>query len=127
MISLGVEDVLIDPDPDPLALRRALKLTCFSWELSVQRMEQALIDGPAEIPEEERNAVVRQHSKLLWEDIPCALMLHFPTINKHLAEDSHGVDRYRYVRRFQSKHEVLKATDDQGSPCVIKCLSKSEM
>merc|ERR1719203_2150209 len=86
MLATGVDDVFMDPDPEPRALWRAINLARSSFDLNVRRMQLMLDDEPDPVTPEDMRMIQSQHQRLLWESIPRALMPHFAHLDRKLFE-----------------------------------------
>merc|ERR1719469_387467 len=77
MLATGADDVLMNPKPEPDALRRTIFLARSVWQLNVRRM-QLMLEAEAEpVSKEEMRQLESQHRRLLWDSIPRALMPNF--------------------------------------------------
>lgn len=125
MLATGVDDVFMDPDSEPSALRRTINLARATWELNVQRMQLMLDAEPDPVTPESMRVLQTQHQRLLWESIPRVLMPHFAPLDRNLVETGDTVGNYRLSGRFETvSGTVLQAVDDRGSPAAIKVIDK---
>lgn len=128
MLATGVDDVFMDPDPEPQALRRAINLARATWELNVRRMQLMLDAEPDPVTPESMRVIQHRHQRLLWESIPRVLMPRFAHLDKKLPETSHSVGNYRLLRRFETvAGTVLQALNKDNSPAAIKVIDKAKV
>mmetsp|Transcript_6772 Transcript_6772/g.16965 ORF Transcript_6772/g.16965 Transcript_6772/m.16965 type:complete len:498 (-) Transcript_6772:130-1623(-) len=125
MLATGVDDVFMDPDTEPQALRRTINLARATWELNVQRMQLMLDAEPDPVTPESMRLLQTQHQRLLWESIPRVLMPHFAPLDRNLPETGQSVGNYRLLRRFETcSGTVLQAADNRNNSAAIKVIDK---
>lgn len=125
MVSLGFDDVLIDPSHETAELLRSISLARTLWNCNVRRMEHMLSSEPEHISQEEADGLETHHGDLLWESMLRALIPHFPPLNPELVESPTTVDRYRNLRRRSVDSEnMLFGMDEQNITRAIKVIRK---
>mmetsp|Transcript_115166 Transcript_115166/g.311242 ORF Transcript_115166/g.311242 Transcript_115166/m.311242 type:complete len:526 (-) Transcript_115166:48-1625(-) len=69
----------------------------------------------------------QQLHKLLWADIPSALLRHFPRPDPELQESEHQVGPYTLLKRetFDDKSIIIKAKSESGSRSILKMTDKA--
>jgi len=128
MLATGVDDVFMDPDTEPQALRRTINLARATWELNVRRMQLMLDAEPDPVSPENMRVLQTQHQRLLWESIPRVLMPHFTPLDRNLPETGANVGNYRLMRRFETvSGTVLQAADDRNNSAAIKVIDKAKV
>jgi len=131
LLSIGVEDVLIDSPSDPGQLLASMRLSQSVMDLNTHRMEMMLSTEPEPVTEEELERQKSRHRHLLWESVPRALMPCFPPVNATIAEGPKTVGRYRLVSRLESTsgRVLLAASEDQGrwEAYAIKVIEKDSV
>jgi len=129
MFATGVDDVLMDLGADDTeALWSAIAMARANWELNVQRMQLMMDAEPEPMLPEALQELRSQHSRLLWESIPRALMPRFKPLDRRMVETGNTVDKYRLIRCFDTvRGSVLQAVDDQNHTVAIKVIDKSKV
>jgi len=128
MLAMGVDGVLINPDPDPQALKHNIHLSYLTWELNVRRMQLMVQAEPDLVDPEQVRQLENQQQRLLWESIPRTLMPHFASMNPRLVETGNRVDKYCFTGRFESNEaQVLQAMDENKQLFAIKVIDKSKI
>mmetsp|Transcript_50653 Transcript_50653/g.147348 ORF Transcript_50653/g.147348 Transcript_50653/m.147348 type:complete len:491 (-) Transcript_50653:202-1674(-) len=128
MLATGVDDVFMDPPTDAAVFRRTINLARATWELNVRRMQLMLDAEPDPVSPKAMQALMAQHSRLLWESIPRVLMPHFAPADPHLSETSSQVGQFKLLRRFETcSGTVLQASDEFNNPVAIKVIDKAQV
>eukprot|EP00931_Biecheleriopsis_adriatica_P078353 TRINITY_DN51801_c0_g1_i1.p1 TRINITY_DN51801_c0_g1~~TRINITY_DN51801_c0_g1_i1.p1 ORF type:complete len:576 (-),score=137.05 TRINITY_DN51801_c0_g1_i1:41-1741(-) len=125
----GIDDVLFEPEREDVAsLKRSIILARSIWEANVVRMKLML---EAELDCEmakQAGRLEKEHTSMLWEDIPKTLMPHFPPIDENILETGFTVGKYRLIRRMPTnKGTVLEAINEENRSSVVKVIEKSSM
>jgi len=128
LVAMGVDEVLLDPKPEPASLRRVVSISRAVWELNARRMQLMLDAEPENATEDEVESLQARHRRLLWEGIPPVLMPHFAKLDRNLTETSHTLDQYRLVRRLDTKGgNVLLAVGERNATRIIKVIDKDKL
>jgi len=131
MLSTGVDDVILDPNTCPNALRQTLALRRSAWEFTMQRMEETVQSEVQLMGDNAFSALEAQHKYLMWDSVPRALMPHFPRANNDLkeSESDHSIGKYSFAGVIQSPslslvHAIHTSSSTQN---VIKIVDKSRI
>jgi len=128
MLAVGADDVLLDPECEPEALRQALALARSSWELNVQRVRLMLDAEPESVVPTEVEELQAQHDRLLWESIPRSMMPQFQPLNRNILESRTHVGKYHFIKKFDcTSGNAYLAMDDKYQSYAIKIIEKGNV
>jgi len=131
MLSTGVDDVILDPNTCPNALRQTLALRRTAWEFTMQRMEEIVQSKVQLMGDGAFSALEAQHKRLMWDSVPRALMAEFPRVSNDLmeSESDHGVGDYNFIGVIESPSlSVVQAIHKSSTNRnVIRIVDKSRI
>mmetsp|Transcript_71793 Transcript_71793/g.210338 ORF Transcript_71793/g.210338 Transcript_71793/m.210338 type:complete len:506 (+) Transcript_71793:100-1617(+) len=126
-LGFGIDEVLINPSPEPDELWRAIRVAQSVVQLNVRRM-QHMVDSDPEPVTTEQLARLKVRHRGLWDSIPRALMPYFPPIDRELVEEPRALDRYTLLRQLGARHQkLILAVDDCKRPHVVKAIDKGSV
>eukprot|EP00438_Fugacium_kawagutii_P000709 Skav220050 [mRNA] locus=scaffold2981:417162:423165:- [translate_table: standard] len=119
LLAAGVDDILFEHEWDLVTLKRAVNLSRTMWEMNVLRTRLML---NAEIDYDE------EHSDLLFQQIPDALMPEFRPVDRQIVETGNSVGNFRLISMLPCKKgTVLQAVDEDQQAVAIKVFNKSQV
>jgi len=120
-----VDDVMLDPETEPSALRLRIRMAKHSWETNRAKLQAIMQQEPQAPTVEEIKRLEDAHQQILWTDIPRELMPHFGVLDPHLKETENEVGEYKLVsKKLCTCGAVWSATDKHGQLVAIKCIDK---
>eukprot|EP00435_Cladocopium_sp_Y103_P050607 s1338_g15.t1 len=145
LLAAGVDDILFEHEWDLVTLKRAVNLSRAMWEMNILRtrlMLNAEIDydvaeDASRCQERDHMAVSgltpnifvqEEHSDLLFQQIPDALMPEFRSVDRHIIETGNSVGNFRLISMLPCKKgTVLQAVDEDQQAVAIKVFNKSQV
>jgi len=128
MINMVSDNVIVNPSSDPRAFRHDIRLARTNWAISVARVQMFLAAEPDPVDAEALQRLQRQHHRLLWENIPRALMRTFPTIDRMLIETPNSIGQYTWVSPYRTVQGiVMQAVNKDGQSVAVKVIDKSKV
>ncbi|CAK0891407.1 unnamed protein product [Prorocentrum cordatum] len=123
LVVLGANAVVLDPSDNSDRLLQTLDQEQAWLKVNAKRVN-TMIDRD----EDEFQRVLDYHHKLLWEDVPKALMSNFDPIDRNLVETANRVGDYHVTRlcgNARSGNYVLLASRSESEKVVLKIYDKS--
>merc|ERR1719210_2069299 len=129
MIDAGPHNVVVNPNSEPQALKQTIEVARMNWAYNTQRISSYLAAEPPPVNPDYLRQLSLKHNKLLWENIPRALLRNFAAIDKNIQETSHVVGNYQLVKAFDTMQgTVLQALNQKNQICcAIKVFEKSDI
>lgn len=132
LLDMGIADVIMNPECERGALRRALHASYNAQRERDRRMEYVIESETQEVKGnlEEVEELEAYASYLLWEFIPKSLMTKFPSVDDTIREDedSMSVGGYRFWEQIpRTAGRVMRAVDKDRAGVAVRCVSKSQV
>jgi len=131
MIQLHPDDVIVNPKPEPQALRQTIRLARLNWSLNLRRIQLFLEDEPEPVDPELLNQLQKNYRRLLWESIPRNLMRNFAAMDKTVTETGRAVGTYRFLRKLKAVEgtmvQAANEVDQRRGLFAIKVIDKARV